>query len=95
MSVGRESGLPGAQFSLAGGALGTEGQGQGAGALFPCPGCGRVFRWKGSLTNHQRLECGKEPRLLCPYCPHRTKLKGNLRKHVINKHRELFRPEDF
>jgi len=53
---------------------------------FPCFKCGRVFRWKHSLTQHIKFECGKEPQFQCPHCPHKTKLKNNLRKHIWRRH---------
>lgn len=53
---------------------------------FVCPNCGKVYRWKKSLYNHVKLECGKEPQFQCPYCPHRAKLNWNLQKHIRLKH---------
>ncbi|PSN32891.1 hypothetical protein C0J52_13312 [Blattella germanica] len=49
---------------------------------YRCPSCGKLYRWKKNLISHRRLECGKEPQLQCPYCPHRTKHKSSLIKHV-------------
>lgn len=28
---------------------------------YPCPDCGRYYKLKSSLRNHQKWECGKEP----------------------------------
>ncbi|KAJ1529442.1 hypothetical protein ONE63_006220 [Megalurothrips usitatus] len=56
---------------------------------FPCPQCGKVYTWKCSLSLHLRQECGKEPQFQCPYCPHRTKQKGNLEKHIFSKHSDV------
>uniref|UniRef100_T1HPZ6 C2H2-type domain-containing protein n=1 Tax=Rhodnius prolixus TaxID=13249 RepID=T1HPZ6_RHOPR len=53
---------------------------------FACTRCGREYIYKRNLVYHQRFECGKEPQFHCPYCPHRTKHKGSLKKHVITKH---------
>jgi len=53
---------------------------------YVCNACGKTYRWTKSLRVHQRYECGKEPQFCCPYCPHRTKLKGNLKTHVRNVH---------
>ncbi|XP_049861466.1 uncharacterized protein LOC126355231 [Schistocerca gregaria] len=44
---------------------------KGAG-LYPCRGCGKVYRWYQNLSVHQKLECGKEPQFHCPYCIVRT-----------------------
>ena len=53
---------------------------------YRCPSCGKLYRWKKNLISHRRLECGKEPQLQCPYCPHRTKHKSSLIKHVDRLH---------
>jgi len=53
---------------------------------YPCIVCGRVFRWKKGLDTHRKLECGKEPQFQCPFCEHRSKLKGNLTKHIRRRH---------
>ncbi|XP_063228451.1 longitudinals lacking protein-like isoform X11 [Bacillus rossius redtenbacheri] len=52
-----------------------------------CPDCGRCYRWRRGLVSHMKLECGKEPRFQCPFCPHRSKQKGNLKAHVSVVHR--------
>ena len=54
--------------------------------LFPCTICGKVYRWHRNLQSHIRQECGKEPRLFCPHCPYRSKIKSNLKKHIQFKH---------
>jgi hypothetical protein len=36
-----------------------------------------------------RMECGKEPQFQCPYCPQKSKLKGNLKQHIMCKHVDL------
>lgn len=56
---------------------------------FRCPQCGKVYTWKCSLSLHLRQECGKEPQFQCPHCPHRTKQKGNLEKHIFSKHSDI------
>ncbi|OXU23499.1 hypothetical protein TSAR_003218, partial [Trichomalopsis sarcophagae] len=49
---------------------------------FPCDRCGKVYRWYRNLTTHLRLECGKEPSVVCPYCPRRTKHRNSMRSHI-------------
>lgn len=51
--------------------------------------CTRSYKWKHGLTQHQRYECGKEPRFGCPInnCFYRSKVKCNIRKHVRTKHK--------
>ncbi|XP_021915079.1 longitudinals lacking protein isoform X18 [Zootermopsis nevadensis] len=47
-----------------------------------CTKCGKVYRWKKSLSLHLRVECGKEPQFQCPICPYKAKQKGNLKSHM-------------
>ncbi|KAK3915463.1 Longitudinals lacking protein, isoforms A/B/D/L [Frankliniella fusca] len=53
---------------------------------YPCPQCGKVYRWRGNLNLHLRQECGKAPQFQCPMCPHRSKQKSNLKTHIVNIH---------
>lgn len=53
---------------------------------FSCIKCNREYKYKRDLSRHVRIECGKEPRHQCPFCPLRTKHKGNLKAHIYNKH---------
>lgn len=71
------------------GSLGMSGQRPPRKDLYACPQCGKVYTWKCSLSLHLRQECGKEPQFQCPHCPHRTKQKGNLEKHIFSKHSDL------
>ncbi|KAK0096627.1 hypothetical protein PV326_004921 [Microctonus aethiopoides] len=57
-----------------------------AGLSFPCPKCSSVFGQKRSLTTHLRYECGQLPRFKCPYCPHVSKKKSNVQKHIRRMH---------
>jgi DNA-directed RNA polymerase subunit RPC12/RpoP len=61
-------------------------QGQSSGEGYNCVTCGKSYRWKTTLHRHQQHECGREPYLQCPYCPHRTKRNWDLQKHVKLKH---------
>lgn len=54
--------------------------------VYPCPKCGKFYRWKKNRAAHLRNECGKEASVYCPYCPHVTKFTNNLRKHIVRKH---------
>ncbi|XP_034249727.1 protein krueppel-like isoform X2 [Thrips palmi] len=55
---------------------------------FECFQCGNVYRWKGNLMAHLRVECGKEPNQHCPYCPQRFKHKSHLKRHFLRLHPE-------
>ncbi|XP_063228427.1 longitudinals lacking protein, isoforms A/B/D/L-like isoform X4 [Bacillus rossius redtenbacheri] len=64
---------------------GYEEPGDGTGG-FPCPTCGNVYRSRHSLYAHKSVVCGKEPRFSCPVCAYRSKIKGNLLRHVKTRH---------
>ncbi|XP_072767131.1 uncharacterized protein [Anoplolepis gracilipes] len=53
---------------------------------FKCPKCGKEYRWLRNMKNHLKVECGKEPKECCPYCPHRTKYRSSLQKHIFRIH---------
>lgn len=52
--------------------------------------CGRRYKSKGSLTDHQRWECGKEPTFQCSFCFYCAKRKKHLRRHVLCVHKMSF-----
>nr|XP_017021991.1 longitudinals lacking protein, isoforms A/B/D/L isoform X4 [Drosophila kikkawai] len=64
------------------------------GAGHPCPVCGRVYKLKSSLRNHQKWECGKEPQFQCPFCVYRAKQKMHIGRHMERMHKEKFKLED-
>lgn len=52
-------------------------------AAFFCDKCGRVYKYKRGLSDHQRMECGKEKKFLCSVCLnahfyHRKTLKRHM-----------------
>lgn len=63
---------------------------------FSCPDCGRMYKLKSSLRNHQKWECGKEPQFQCPYCVYRAKQKMHIARHMERMHREVhMKPEQY
>lgn len=52
--------------------------------------CGREYKSKGSLADHRRWECGKDPSFQCPYCEYRAKRKKHLKRHVLCVHKVPF-----
>lgn len=56
---------------------------------FPCGMCGRIYKQKTGLTQHQRYECGKEPQFSCPIssCLYKAKRKTSLQSHLQFKHK--------
>lgn len=53
---------------------------------FPCTTCGRLYTYLSGLKQHLKYECGKTPQFQCPYCPHMSKRKGDLKSHIAVKH---------
>ncbi|XP_024937407.1 zinc finger protein 250-like [Cephus cinctus] len=39
---------------------------------FSCVKCGEFYKWKKSLLQHKRIECGKSPRFACKFCESRN-----------------------
>ncbi|XP_060534638.1 longitudinals lacking protein, isoforms A/B/D/L-like isoform X3 [Cylas formicarius] len=56
---------------------------------FKCGDCGRTYKLKSSLRNHQKWECGKEPQFKCPYCVYKAKQKMHMARHMERMHREI------
>ncbi|XP_023246031.1 zinc finger protein 775-like [Copidosoma floridanum] len=56
---------------------------------FPCDNCGKVYRWYRNLTTHRKIECGKDPNIVCPYCPRRTKHRNSMRSHIRRIHKSI------
>ena len=56
---------------------------------YTCPKCNKQYCYIGNLKMHLKYECGLEPQFQCSYCPLRSKLKGNLMKHIRRKHRNI------
>lgn len=54
--------------------------------MYRCIPCGRRYKLKSSLGNHQRYECGKEAQFRCSFCPYKSYQKGSLIRHVVGKH---------
>ncbi|KAG8308266.1 hypothetical protein J6590_002355 [Homalodisca vitripennis] len=56
-------------------------------APYQCLGCGRRYLWKGSLRQHERFECGQEPRQCCQLCSYKSHTPSHLRRHLRNVHK--------
>jgi len=74
------------------------GKGLGSGLSNPegfnCPACGRIYKLKSSLRNHQKWECGKEPQFQCPHCVYKAKQKMHIARHMERMHKEkIFKQE--
>lgn len=60
--------------------------GHQVGSGFVCGGCDRTYKLKSSLRNHQKWECGKEPRFQCPACDYKAKQKMHMVRHMVRMH---------
>lgn len=47
-----------------------------------CELCGKWFAQLESLRKHKQAYCGKEARFTCLYCPYKSIMKGNLKRHM-------------
>lgn len=56
---------------------------------FACSSCGRCYKLKSSLRNHQKWECGKEPQFECLFCSYKAKQKMHMLRHMERMHKEL------
>lgn len=52
-----------------------------------CTTCGKQYKWKGSLVQHIRHECGKEPHYFCNLCSYKTHFNSPLRRHLRTVHK--------
>uniref|UniRef100_A0A1I8P051 C2H2-type domain-containing protein n=1 Tax=Stomoxys calcitrans TaxID=35570 RepID=A0A1I8P051_STOCA len=69
---------------------GATGVGPDGEPIYECRHCGKKYRWKSTLRRHENVECGgKEPSHQCPYCPYKSKQRGNLGVHVRKHHSNL------
>lgn len=68
---------------------GASGNSGGGGGGFVCSICGRTYKLKSSLRNHQKWECGKEPQFKCPFCIYKAKQKMHMARHMERMHREI------
>lgn len=53
---------------------------------FACDKCHRSYKNKRHLYRHVQVECGKEPKFQCPYCPYKGKYRDHLNKHMAALH---------
>lgn len=60
---------------------------------YSCPECGRFYKLKSSLRNHQKWECGKEPQFSCPFCVYKAKQKMHINRHLERMHKEKIKLE--
>lgn len=54
-----------------------------------CADCGRIYKLRSSLRNHQKWECGKEPQFKCPFCSYKAKQKMHMLRHTERMHKGM------
>lgn len=65
----------------------SSGSSDSGGYTCSAPDCGRVYKLKSSLRNHQKWECGKDPQFQCPFCVYRAKQKMHIGRHMERMHK--------
>ncbi|KAG5900381.1 hypothetical protein JTB14_033829 [Gonioctena quinquepunctata] len=58
-----------------------------------CPDCGKIFKNANSLSSHQRQQCGIQPKYNCNICLKKFKRNHNLKRHILQVHRDFLSPE--
>nr|CAD7454850.1 unnamed protein product [Timema tahoe] len=56
---------------------------------FPCPRCGKCYRWKRNMVTHYSMGCDQKRLFQCQFCPHSSKQKSHLRVHVKAVHKDM------
>lgn len=54
-----------------------------------CIACGKAYKHKHHLKRHHDFECGVDPKFKCAFCPHRTRYKDSLTKHILARHQRF------
>ncbi|KAA0188376.1 hypothetical protein HAZT_HAZT007277 [Hyalella azteca] len=57
--------------------------------VYQCQVCSYRSHKRWDFMNHVRIHTGEKP-FTCPYCPHRSALKNNMRRHIMLKHKLPF-----
>ncbi|XP_050455553.1 longitudinals lacking protein, isoforms F/I/K/T-like isoform X19 [Cataglyphis hispanica] len=52
-----------------------------------CSRCLKSYMHAWHLKRHTKFECGKEPRVQCPYCSAKMKQRGHVYRHIRQCHR--------
>lgn len=55
-----------------------------------CTTCGKTYKHKHHLKRHHDFECGVAPKFSCEFCPHKTRYKESLMKHILARHQGLW-----
>ncbi|XP_015109606.1 longitudinals lacking protein, isoforms A/B/D/L isoform X13 [Diachasma alloeum] len=54
---------------------------------YNCPKCSRVYRTRGGMVRHHRLECVEVPRFQCPHCEMKSKYTQAIYRHIRLRHK--------
>ncbi|CAD6201878.1 GSCOCG00002830001-RA-CDS [Cotesia congregata] len=55
----------------------------------PTKSCTKSFKYKRSLVEHLKYQCGKPPRFQCIYCDHKNNFKNRIRAHYKLEHPDM------
>ncbi|KAK7573703.1 hypothetical protein V9T40_010894 [Parthenolecanium corni] len=50
--------------------------------VFPCPNCGRTYKYERNLKAHLKYECGVPRKFICKICDKAFALKGTYKSHM-------------
>lgn len=50
--------------------------------------CGRHYKYLRNLQQHQRFDCGKEPRFSCHFCTVKCRTRYKLKMHIYIHHKK-------
>lgn len=51
-----------------------------------CGHCGKSYKQKASLYNHEKYGCGKDPQFKCKHCNFVSKWRHSYKLHLYSKH---------
>lgn len=60
-------------------------------AKHTCITCGKTYKHKHHLKRHHDFECGIDPKFKCSFCPHKTRYKDSLLKHILARHQKFWK----
>lgn len=58
--------------------------------IFQCDRCLKSYTMHKNLRRHQTIECGKEKKFKCRFCPQKYYYNSSLKIHVKSKHKYYY-----
>lgn len=60
-------------------------------SIFACPNCNSKFKYKGNLSEHMKVQCGKKKSFQCHICQKEFAYKQNMKTHLGIVHKVLMK----